>query len=145
MYFIIILQKNQSLDFDFFFFLNNYKTQTILLVSQGLKLFWFLTNQVQRTWFWGYKSSILYLFFLLRQQLSLTKCPHRHEIESNWLSFCSYNSSPKDSVFVQSRHPNSNTLNNRSLIYTRIGPHNRSLTLKPDENWKLSIIFLLYS
>ena len=30
-----------------FFFLNNYKTQTILLVRQRLKLIWFLTIQVQ--------------------------------------------------------------------------------------------------
>ena len=37
----------------FFFFLNNYKIQTMLLVSQGLKLFWYLTNQVQRSRFWG--------------------------------------------------------------------------------------------
>ena len=29
-----------------FFFLNNYKSQTTLLVSQGLKLFWYLTNRV---------------------------------------------------------------------------------------------------
>ena len=29
----------------------NYKTQTILLVSQGLKLFWFLTNRVYCTRF----------------------------------------------------------------------------------------------
>ena len=36
----------------FFFFSNNYKIQTMLLVSQGLKLFWYLTNRVQRTRFW---------------------------------------------------------------------------------------------
>ena len=35
-----------------FFFLNNYKIQTILLVSQSLKLFWYITNRVQRTRFW---------------------------------------------------------------------------------------------
>ena len=71
-----------------FFFLNNYKIQTILLVSQGLKLFWFLTIRVQRTWFWGYKSSILY---------SISSCA------SSWVGQSVHvgrKSSPKESFFV---------------------------------------------
>ena len=61
----------------FFFFLNNYKNQSILLVSQCLKLFWYLTNQVCYSRFWGYKSSILHLISPLHQQLRWTNYPRR--------------------------------------------------------------------
>ena len=56
-----------------FFFLNNYKTQTILLVSEGLKLFWFLTNRVQRTQFWGYKIEYIVLDFPIAPTAELDK------------------------------------------------------------------------
>ena len=46
------------------------------------------------------KSSPEDSIFLLRQQLSWTKCPRRPEIEYKILRFCSGNSSPKDSIFV---------------------------------------------
>ena len=58
-----------------FFFLNNYKTQTILLINQGLKLFWFLTNQVQRTRFWGYKIECIVLGFPSVPKAELDKVP----------------------------------------------------------------------
>ena len=41
-----------------FFKKNNYKTQTILLVRQCLKLIWFLTIRVKRTRFWEAEMSI---------------------------------------------------------------------------------------
>ena len=48
-----------------FFFLNNYKIQTILLVSKLLKLFCYLTIRMLVT-ILGYKSNMMYSIFLLR-------------------------------------------------------------------------------
>ena len=42
-----------------FFFVNNYKSQTILLVSQDLKLFWNLTNRVFYYRFWVINQYII--------------------------------------------------------------------------------------
>ena len=94
----------------------------------------------------------MYSVFLLRQQLSWTKCPRRPEIESNGLSFCSCKSSPKYSVFVhgtwaqrsrfsfslitqiQTRltdHSNTLKPKHRSLVSHSSNPHSYSSNLAP--------------
>ena len=81
----------QSVQIAWFFFKNNYKTQTISLVRQRLKLIWFLTIRVQRTRFSSPRSPgnrVHWTRFLFM------------EIESNGLGFCTRKSSPLDSIFV---------------------------------------------
>ena len=71
-----------------FFFENNTKSQTILLVSTVLKLFGYLTTRDQRTQFWSYKSSITYLIFPSRSNWGGYLVHVGIELESNGLKFC---------------------------------------------------------
>ena len=66
------------------------------------------------------------------------------EIECKVLDFCSWNSSPKDSIFIQPHHSNSNIVN-RSLKYTQTQTsvltvaHSSNLnTLKPKHQSSVS-------
>ena len=82
-----------------FFFSNYYKIQTMLLVSQGLKLFWYLTNRVLRTRFWCI-NWVYCTRFPIAQQLSLTHYPHRPGNRAQRTRFSFMKIEPKGLGFV---------------------------------------------
>ena len=82
------------------FFKNNYIRQTILLVGQGLKLFWNPTNRVCYRWFWVINRVHHTRFPSCASNWARGSVHVGLEIESNRLSFRSWKSSLLDLVFV---------------------------------------------